>query len=136
MDIQVGSTIMNGSSALRVDKRVARDPKWKAPGWEGVVIALEEFASRGVRDFVPDYLAASWRHVPFEWAPVVGGGLEERYVWSRGYRYLQREVRRIEPVPVDCRAEHGVGHPDCPKCWRWSERNPNRVARPTGEVKA
>lgn len=96
MDIQVGSTITNGSSALRVDRRVDRHPTWNAPGWEGVVVALEEFASRGVRDFVPDYLAASWVHVPFEWAPVVGGGLEERYVWSRGYRYLQREVRRVE----------------------------------------
>lgn len=100
MEIQVGSTIMNGSSALRVDRRVDRNPTWGTAGWEGVVIALEEFASRGVRDFVPDYLAASWRHVPFEWAPVTGGGLEERYVWSRGYRYLQREVRRIEPGPI------------------------------------
>jgi hypothetical protein len=33
--------------------------------------------------------------VPFEWAPVVGGGVEERYVWSAGYRWLRREVRRI-----------------------------------------
>lgn len=93
MEIQVGSTITNGSTAIRVDRRVKSHPRWKSPGWEGVIVAMEEFGARSMRDFVPDYLAASWRHVPFEWAPVTGGGLEERYVWSRGYRYLQREVR-------------------------------------------
>jgi hypothetical protein len=96
--IKIGSIITNGSSALRVDRRVNNNPRWRTPGWEGVVIAMEEFASRGVRDFVPDYLASSWRHVPFEWASVVGShDLEVRYVWSHGYRYLQREVRRCQP---------------------------------------
>lgn len=27
----------------------------------------------------------------------------------------------------DCRAEHGAGQPDCPKCWPTSERNPDVV---------
>lgn len=99
MDIQVGSTIMNGSSAIRVDRREERNKTWGVPGWSGVGIPLEEFGNRGMREFVPDYLATGWRHVPFEWTPVVGGGLEERYVWSRGYRYLQREVRQIVELP-------------------------------------
>jgi hypothetical protein len=136
MEVQVGSTITNGSSAIRVTERVAKDARWGGPGWRGLCISLETFGGNtGASDFVADYLLSGWYHVPFEWRPVVGGGLEERYVWANGYKRLQREVRRIgtKPVPVDCRAEHGVGHPDCPKCWRWSERNPNRVPRPTGE---
>jgi len=60
-------------------------------------IPLEQFGGNaGMSDFIPDYLAASWRHVPFKWTPVIGGGLEERYVWSSDWRRLQREVRRIE----------------------------------------
>jgi hypothetical protein len=158
-DVQVGSTITNGSSALRVTERVLKDPRWRVAGWRGLCVSLEEFGGNtGSSAFVPDYLLGSWHHVPFEWAPVTGGALEERYVWSAGCRYLQREVRRIriegakptqviydevpkyrdqvlhlmneprEPVEwwADCTPEHGVGHPDCPKCWHQSERNPNR----------
>lgn len=130
LQVQVGSTITNGSSAIRVTERVTKDQRWGVPGWSGIAIPLEEFGNASMSDFVPDYLTSGWYHVPFEWAPVVGGGLEERYVWSRGYRYLQREVRRTEPVPADCRAEHGEGHPDCPTCWAWSDRNPNARPRP------
>lgn len=101
-DVQVGSTITNGSSALRITERVERDPRWGTPSWRGLCVPLEAFGGNaGMTDTVPDYLLGSWRHVPFEWAPVTGGGLEERYVWSRGYRYLQREIRRIErPTPT------------------------------------
>lgn len=169
-EVQVGSTITNGSSALRVTERVDRDPRWGTPSWKGMSIPLEQFGGNpGTTTTVPDYLLGSWHHVPFEWRPVVGGGLEERFVWSPTYRWLQREVRgtgvqptvngirghrvttpeedelrrtlalqgTISPGAVlallteeDCRPDHGVGHPDCPKCWRFSERNPNRVARP------
>jgi hypothetical protein len=130
-EVQVGSTITNGSSALRINRRVERDPRWGTPSWEGISISLEEFGGmNGMLTTVPDYLLGSWRHLPFEWRPVVGGALEERYVWAGGYRWLQREVRRAEPVPVDCRSEHGEGHPDCPKCWAWSDRNPNARPRP------
>lgn len=102
MDIQVGSTIMNGSSALRVDQRVEKDPRWNGPGWSGINIPLEAFGGNpGTRGFLPDYLALSWRHVPFEWTVCPGGKVEERYVWSRGYRYLQREVRRIVELPAE-----------------------------------
>jgi hypothetical protein len=134
--VQVGSTITNGSSALRITERVEKDPRWGCPSWRGMCIPLERFGGNaGMSDTVPDYLigadvlSGGWHHVPFEWTPVVGGGLEQRYVWADGWRRLQREVRQIM-VPVDCSAEHGAGHPDCPKCWRWSERNPNREARP------
>lgn len=100
LDIQAGSTITDGSSALRVTERVQRDSRWNAPGWRGMCIPMDQFGGNaGTSDFVPDYLAASWRHVPFEWTPVVGGGLEERYVWAGGYRWLQREVRKIEGTP-------------------------------------
>jgi hypothetical protein len=100
LEIQVGSTITNGSSALRITERAEKDPAWGTPGWRGICIPLEQYGgNRGMTEFIPDYLARNWQHVPFEWRPVVGGGVEERYVWAAGYRWLQREVRRIE-VPV------------------------------------
>jgi len=100
-DVQVGSTIMNGSSALRITERVERDARWGTIGWRGINIPLEEFGGNpGTTSFVPDYLLGSWRHVPFEWAPVLGGGLEERYVWTPGWRRLQRELRRVHRVEV------------------------------------
>lgn len=116
MDIQVGSTLMNGSSALRIIERVERDSRWGVSGWRGMNISLEEFGGNtGQTSFVPNYLLGSWRHVPFEWAPLVGGDLEERYIWAAGCRWLQREVRRTLTLQGDCRPDHGVGHPDCPK---------------------
>lgn len=93
-DVQVGSTITNGSSALRITERVERDPRWGTPSWRGLCIPLEAFGGNaGMSDTVPDYLLGSWRHVPFEWTPVTGGALEERYVWTPDWRRLQREVR-------------------------------------------
>jgi len=98
-DVQVGSTIMNGSSALRITERVGRDARWGTIGWRGMNIPLEEFGGNpGTTSFVPDYLLSGWRHVPFEWAPVLGGGLEERYVWTPDWRRLQRELRRVPDV--------------------------------------
>ena len=108
-DVQVGSTITDGSEALRITERVAKDPRWQAPGWRGVNIPLEEFGGNpGMTSFVPDYLLSGWRHVPFEWAPVVGGGLEERYVWTPGWRRLQRDPRRTVQPTVDGIRGHRV----------------------------
>lgn len=91
-DVQIGSTITNGASALRITERVAKDPRYKTSGWRGIVIPLEEFGNRGVTSFVPDYLLESWHHLPFEWR-AIPGDMEERYVWAAGWRWLNREVR-------------------------------------------
>lgn len=99
IEIQVGSTITNGSSAGRVLERVEKDRTWNTSGWRIVNISLEQFGGNtGMTNFVPDYLLAGWRHVPFEWSPVTGGGLEERYVWSADWTRLQREVRKAPNV--------------------------------------
>ncbi len=98
--VQTGVTITNGSSALRITARIERDPRWGVPAWRGLCIPLERFGGNaGMSDTVPDYLLDSWRHVPFEWEPVVGGGLEERYVWTSDYLCLQREVRLLTEDP-------------------------------------
>jgi|SRR6187549_1210838 len=106
--VQVGSTITNGSSALRVTERVDKDPRWGTSGWRGTNISLEAFGGNtGTTGFVPDYLLTGWYHVPFEWRAVIGGGAEERYVWQKDYRHLIREVRPTFPrKPCDQREEH------------------------------
>jgi hypothetical protein len=113
MDVQVGSTITNGSSCIRVTERVARDSRWRTSGWRGISIPLEEFGGNpGTSEFVPDYLLTGWYHVPFEWRAVTGGELEERYVWAAGWRRLQREVRPrplAEGERVRFRDDHGAG---------------------------
>ena len=99
IEVQVGSTITNGSSALRLTERVEKDARWGTPGWRGTCIPLEPFGGNaGMSDFIPDYLVRNWRYLPFEWSPIIGG-LEERYVWSADWRWLQREVRRAQ-VPA------------------------------------
>jgi hypothetical protein len=111
-DVQIGSTITNGSSALRVTERVERDPRWKTSGWRGLCIPLEEFGgNRGMSSFVPDYLLESWRHVPFEWR-AIPGGMEERYVWEPRWRWLNREVRRAVQPTVDGIRGHVVRTPE------------------------
>jgi hypothetical protein len=113
-EIQVGSTITNGFSALRLTEHVDKDRTWKCAGWRGINVALEEFGGNpGTLGFVPDYLLSSWRNLPFEWTPAAGGALEERYVWSSDWRWLQREVRTTVPgvherVRVKCTGEEGV----------------------------
>jgi hypothetical protein len=99
--VQSGSTITNGSSALRLENPVARDGRWGAAGWSGINVPLEAFGgSPGTQTFLPDYLVRTWRHVPFEWSPVPGGSLVERYVWSADFRHLRREVRTAQRVWV------------------------------------
>jgi hypothetical protein len=114
MDVQVGSTITNGSSCIRVTERVARDARWRAPGWRGISIPLEQFGGNaGMSEFVPDYLLSGWYHVPFEWRTCIGGSTEERYVWAPGWRRLQREVRINFPRKRCAEADspdHAPGH--------------------------
>lgn len=96
MTFALNDVITNGSSAGKVIEIVKRDPTWKCAGVRVMNIGLETFGGNvGFASFVPDYL--SWKLVSFEWAPVIGGGLEERYVWTAGGKRLAREVRRIEP---------------------------------------
>lgn len=110
MDVQVGSTITNGSSCIRVTERVARDARWRAPGWRGISIPLEEFGGNaGLSEFVPDYLLSGWYHVPFEWR-ALPGGLEERYTWTPNWRRLQREVRKAEAPAVQPTVDGIRGH--------------------------
>ena len=105
-DVQIGSTITNGSSALRITERVEKDPRWKTSGWRGTNTSLEEFGgNRGMSSFVPDYLLGSWHHLPFEWR-ALPGDMEERYVWAAGWRWLNREVR-VRPLAS------GQAHPAC-----------------------
>lgn len=95
--VQVGSTITNGSSALRLTQRVEKDSRWGTCGWRGMNISLEQFGGdAGQSAFLPDYLLSSWRHVPFEWRACVGGQVEERYVWAADFSRLHREVRRVQ----------------------------------------
>jgi hypothetical protein len=86
----VTQVITNGASAGRVVEIITG----RNPGVRVQNIALEEFGGNvGLTQFVEDHLLGSWRPVPFEWSPVVGGSLQERYVWTAGYRGLRRELR-------------------------------------------
>ena len=99
MAFEVGDLITDGSSAGTVLNIVDRDPRWKTSGVRVLNIGLDTFDGNvGYASFIPNYLLNGWRLVPMDWAPVVGGGLEERYVWRDGkvgYR-LQRELRTVE----------------------------------------
>jgi hypothetical protein len=111
-DVQVGSTVTNGSSALRITERVKCDPRYKTSGWRGMCIPLEEFGgNRGMSSFVPDYLLSGWKHVPFEWR-AIPGNMEERYVWEPQWRWLNREVRRAVQPTVDGIRGHVVTTPE------------------------
>jgi hypothetical protein len=98
-DFKTGDIITNGSSAGVVLALVAKDPIWKVPGVRVINVGLEQFNGNvGHTSFVPDYLLCGWRVLPVEWAPVIGGSLEERYVAaSCGTRY-SREVRKAPPT--------------------------------------
>jgi len=89
----MGDLITNGSSAGRV-LAYECDQRWRADGYRIQNVALEGFGGNvGFKSFVPDYLVGSWRALPTDWSPVVGGGLEERYVQTSNGRY-RRELRR------------------------------------------
>lgn len=98
MTFNIGDMITNGSSAGKVIEKVGRDPRWKTHGLKVQNMALEEFGGNvGQSSFVPGYLLSSWRLLPLEWTSI-GGGLEERYVWTANLhgQWLQREIRKIE----------------------------------------
>ena len=58
--------------------------------------------------------------------------VDPRPVPTRGFlrRELWGSAATSSRPGEECRSEHGAGPPDCPRCWRYSERNPNRVDRP------
>lgn len=117
-----GSTITNGSSALRITERVELDPRWKAPGWRGWNIGLEKFdGNTGTTSFISDNLLSDWHHVPFEWTPVTGGcGLEVRYTWSLDHQRLCREFRTLPLQSCDR---------EPPKCAACPNRGVNLIVR-------
>ena len=92
---KIGDLITNGVSAGRVMEIVKHDPEWRTSGVKILNIGLASFGGNvGYTSFVADYL--SWHLLPLEWSPVVGGGLEERYVNRPGHGRMVRELRRIE----------------------------------------
>jgi hypothetical protein len=92
---QVGDLIHNGVQAGSVLALVARDPHWKTSGVRIMNVGFGGFdGNPGMTQFVPDYIADGWRAVPMDWAPIIGGGLEERYAWNATYTRLARELRR------------------------------------------
>lgn len=96
-DVKAGDLITNGSSAGRVIECITKDARWGVPAVRIENIGLERFGgNQGMSSTVPDYLLRSgWRIVPQDWTPVIGGGLEERYVWASSWTHLQREVRAL-----------------------------------------
>lgn len=93
----IGMYITNGSAAGRVMAHVARDPRWKRPSVKIMNIRMEKFGGNvGYIDTVPDYLLRSWEPVPFDWRPVKGGVLEERYTWNHASATLIHEYRKTD----------------------------------------
>jgi hypothetical protein len=97
-DVQPGTIITNGSSAIMPFFHLERDTYWKTSGWRGDNIALEQYGgNRGTTGFVADYLLSDWYPLPLEWTPLrQGTGQEERYVWRSGWSYLERQVRQVD----------------------------------------
>lgn len=88
-EIQVGSTMTNGHSAMRITGR-------DSDQWAGIYISLETGTETGAPCGMPDHmLRKHWRHVPFEWTPLGDSGLEERYVWTADHRALRHETRAL-----------------------------------------
>jgi hypothetical protein len=95
----IGDYITNGSSAGRVIEVIEKDARWGCPAVRIQNIGTEQFGGNvGMSSTVPDYLLSGWSRIPFEWAPVTGGKLEERYTWTAGYTRLQRELRPVGEV--------------------------------------
>jgi hypothetical protein len=101
--VQVGSTIYDGFSAIRVTERVVqhtvRNGRLEViKGWRGLAIPISgqpEMPAVGTPSYVEDTRLHWWRDVPFEWRPTrFGLGIiEERYVWNDATTKLVRETR-------------------------------------------
>lgn len=88
---QVGSTITNGSTIVRFTE-------WSEErnGWIGLFVSMHPHGDlTGTGVFVPHHELPGWRNVPFEWQVCPGGQEEERYVWGKGCRWLERETRPV-----------------------------------------
>lgn len=93
-DVQPGSTITNGASAVRLTAQVPAEGRWGIAGWSGLNISLEPSGDgTGGLVFLPDYLVRQWRAVAWEWQPLGDSGIEHRYVWADDLRSLRHETR-------------------------------------------
>lgn len=127
MEFKTGDLIMNsGGRIAYVREHVARDPRWKCAGWRILPLDTGTGDGHGATTFLADYLAASWRLAPTEWAvvPHTGGDLEERWVNPTG-NVWHRQVRRAarcECWPGCCASCTGTGEDVSAvetggKCW-------------------
>jgi hypothetical protein len=57
----------------------------------------------------------------------LGNALDDLTGYQRSAGYIKPPIAPAVTA-VDCAPEHGAGHPDCPKCWHRSERNPRANA--------
>lgn len=90
----VGDYLANSSGQiLKVIEIVARDPRWKCAGYRVVPGHTGYGDGSGMSKFLADYIASDYAKViPGEWAPVIGGDLEFRWVCPRGT--WSRELRK------------------------------------------
>jgi hypothetical protein len=91
-EVQIGSTVTNGESAVRVTGRA------KSDGWIGIFISLGSGKLTGTECLVPIEELAVWQPVPWEWTALEGAGIEHRYVWSANCQVLEHEIRTAERV--------------------------------------
>lgn len=115
IEYTVNDYITNGSSAGRVIEVIEKDTRWGCPAVRIQNIGTEAFGGNvGMSSTVPDYLLSGWSRIPFEWAPVTGGKLEERYVWTAGYTRLERQLRPVGEAPgiaITTKREQGSNFP-------------------------
>ena len=94
----VGDIIESGSRIGRVTEIVAKDKRWKSSGVRVAYFdmgtcdgSMNALVGTITTEFLADYLTS--RLAPLEWSRVVGGSLEERYVYSGSQ--ARRELRRL-----------------------------------------
>jgi hypothetical protein len=94
-DVQLQQLITNGIVAVYVIRRARQ-----GGGYEGTTYRIRPYGPKGIEMFVPDASLPDWEPVPFEWTPVDGKPLEERYVVDQKQAStLHREIRPLNPVP-------------------------------------
>ncbi len=92
-DIKIGDLFVDsGGTVRKVHEYVARDPRWKQAGWRCLRLNNGTGDGHGFTEFVP--FLDSMRKIELDtWYPVIGGGLEQRWV-ARG-SIVQRELRKV-----------------------------------------
>src|SRR5574343_1953343 len=80
----------------QVQHRVDRDPRWKVPGWRVLKLYTQFGDSHSMTEFLAGYLTDGHTVVTLdEWTPVLGGGVEARWVHDAESGRFVRELRRI-----------------------------------------